>query len=36
MWDTAGEEDELINDIISWTPKHRYASVDRPARTYLH
>ena len=35
MWDTAGGRlDELINDVLQWTPSHRRAKVGRPARTY--
>ena len=28
-------KDELINDILLWTPSHGHASVGWPARTYL-
>ena len=27
--------DELINDVLSWTPAHCRAKVGRPARTYI-
>ena len=28
-------KDELISDVLLWTPSHRWARVGRPARTYL-
>ena len=28
-------KNELINDVLLWTPSHRRANVGRPARTYL-
>ena len=28
-------KDELISDILLWTPSHRRAKVGRPARTYI-
>ena len=27
--------DELISDVLLWTPSHRQAKVGRPARTYI-
>ena len=35
MRDTAGVA-ELISDVLWWTPMHGYASVGRPASTYIH
>ena len=33
---TAGEvRDELISDIVLWTPSHGRAKAERPARTYI-
>ena len=29
-------KDELISDVLLWTPIHGCASIGRPARTYLH
>ena len=29
-------KDQLIRDVLLWTYSHGCASVDRPARTYLH
>ena len=28
-------KDELISDVLLWTPAHGYAGVGRPARTYI-
>ena len=28
-------KDELISDILLWTPSHRRAKTGRPARTYI-
>ena len=28
-------KDELINNVLQWTPTHERASVDRPPRTYI-
>ena len=33
--DTDGEANELISDVLLWTPTHGCASVGRPARTYI-
>ena len=33
--DTAGETDELISDVLLWTPTYGRAKAGRPARTYL-
>ena len=36
MRDTAGEyKDELINDVLLWTPSHGRAKAVRPTRTYI-
>ena len=36
MQDTAGKSrDELIRDVILWTPTHGRAKAGRPARTYI-
>ena len=29
-------KDELINDVLRWTPTHGHTNVDRPAKTYIH
>ena len=29
-------KDELISDVLLWTPTHGYPSVGRPAKTYIH
>ena len=29
-------KEELISDVLLWTPSHRHASVGQPGRTYLH
>ena len=29
-------KDELISDVLLWTPTHGRACIGRPARTYLH
>ena len=29
-------KDELISDVLLWTPIHGYVKVGQPARTYLH
>ena len=29
-------KDELISDVVLWTPTHERASVEEPARIYLH
>ena len=29
-------KNELIREVLLWTPTHRRASVGQPARTYLH
>ena len=34
MQDTA--EDELISDVLQWTPSHGREKAGRPARTYIH
>ena len=28
--------DELITDVIQWTPSHGWAKAEQPARTYIH
>ena len=28
-------KDELISDVLLWTPSHRRSKAGRPARTYL-
>ena len=28
-------KDDLISDVLLWTPSHKHASVGRPARTYI-
>ena len=36
MRETAGEvKDELISNVLIWTPSHRRSSVRRSTRTYL-
>ena len=36
MRDTAGEvEDELISDVLLWTPSHSQTKAGRPAQTYI-
>ena len=36
MPDTAGEaKDELISDVLVWTPAYGQAKAVRPARTYI-
>ena len=36
MQDTAGEAgDELISDVLFWTPTYVRAKAGRPARTYI-
>ena len=29
-------KDELISEILLWTPTHGHTSIDRPAKTYIH
>ena len=36
MQDTAGSQDELIIDILPWTPTHGHTRVDRPAKTFIN
>ena len=36
MQDTAGEAgNELISDVLLWTPTYSWATVGRPAQTYI-
>ena len=29
-------KDELLSDVLQWTPTHGHTSIGRPTRTYLH
>ena len=35
-WHCWVSRDELISDVLLWTPSHRQAKAGRPARTYVH
>ena len=35
MLGTAGKVDELISDVLLWTPTHGHTSVDQPGKTYI-
>ena len=35
MPEVMDDRDELISDVLLWTPSHKLASVGRPIRTYL-